>query len=157
MPASYEVIYRVLGTIVGIGLGIASAVLEAVLTPLHIGSARSPLAVVLALVGNAAIVWFAYVVTRHVGLALLPGLAWLIVIFMALSKTSEGDLVITGTWVGGLTFVLGCLGWAGAGYFLIMRRAVIGRATQTPGTLPQPSIKAPVKKVSAKKTSAKRH
>lgn len=116
------IVMRVLGVLVGLGLGAASAVAEAVMTPLYIGSVRSPVAAILALLGNAAIVYFTYVVTRHAGLALLSGVAWLAVMVLALTKTSEGDLIVTGTWVGGLTFLLGCVGWAGAGYYLILRR-----------------------------------
>jgi hypothetical protein len=118
--------FRVVGTLVGVGLGAITALLEAVLTPLYIGSFRSPLAALLALVGNVAIVWFTYVVTRNVGLALLPGAAWLIVMYLAITPRSEGDLIVTGTWVGGLTFLLGSLGWAGAGYYLITHRGKIG-------------------------------
>lgn len=133
MPASRDLVFRILGVIVGVALGAVTAVLAAVLTPLYIGSVRSPLAVIVALVGNAAITYFTYVVVRHAGLALLPGVAWLVVMFLALTKTSEGDLIVTGTWVGGLTFLCGCIGWAGTGYFLIVRRAAIGRARSVPG------------------------
>ncbi len=117
---------RVLGVVVGIGLGAASAIAEAVMTPLYIGSARSPVAAILALLGSAALVYFTYAVTRHAGLALLPGAAWLAVMILALTPTGEGDLIVTGTWVGGATFLLGCVGWAGAGYHLILRRGTPG-------------------------------
>lgn len=141
LPALRETIFRVLGTLAGVGLGIMGAIWEAVLTPLHIGSIRSPAAVIAAVLGNAAIVFFTYFVTRRLGLALLPGAAWLIVMFLATYKTSEGDLIVTGTWVGALTFFLGCLGWAASGYTLIIFRAASGRAK--PNRLLSPSTMSP--------------
>ncbi len=83
-----------------------------------------PVALLAAVVGNAAIVWFTYRVTRHVGLALLPGLAWLIVMGVAGTTTSDGDLILTGNnWVGLATIATGSLAWAGTGYWLIVKRA----------------------------------
>ena len=43
---------------------------------------------------------------------------------IASTKTSEGDLIITGTWVGLLTLLLGSVGWAGAGYLAVLRRPI---------------------------------
>jgi hypothetical protein len=134
LPALPDAVFRVLGVIVGVALGVMTSLWAAVLTPLYIGSVRSPLAVIVALVSNVAIVYFTYVVTRHRGLALLPGVAWVIVMFLALTKTSGGDLIVTGTWVGGLTFLCGCFGWAASGYYLIMRRGPIDRS-KTDGPL----------------------
>ena len=91
LPASRDLIFRILGVIVGVALGAVTAVWAAVLTPLYLGSFRSPLAVIAALDGNAAITHFTYVVVRHAGLALLPGAAWLVVMFLALTRTSKPD------------------------------------------------------------------
>jgi hypothetical protein len=124
-PDRFDLLYRIAGLIVGVLLAIATGVAEAVLTPTYIGSVRSPLAPILALVGNAGIVWFVWTVARRAGLALIPGAVWFVVMIIASSKTSEGDLIITGTWVGLLTLLLGSLGWAGAGYVTILRRATI--------------------------------
>lgn len=118
----WDLFYRIAGTVVGVLLGIATGVAEAVMTPLYIGSVRSPAAPLLALVGNAALVWFTWTVTRRAGLSLIPGAAWFIVMIIATSKTSEGDLVVTGTWVGLLTLLLGSVGWAVAGYLAVLRR-----------------------------------
>ena len=128
LPASRsDLAYRVGGTLVGVLLGVITAIWEALLTPLTFpGSTtvRMPVALVAAVVGNAAIVWFTYRVTRHVGLALLPGLAWLIVMGVAGTTTSDGDLILTGNnWVGLATIATGALAWAGTGYWLIIKRA----------------------------------
>lgn len=107
-------------------LGVATAVWEAVLSPMyvHIGHAyiRAPLAVVLAVIGNLGLVWFTHTVTGRIGLSLLPGVAWFIIMVAAAGRTSEGDLILTGdNWVGLLTILCGSLAWALAAYRLILR------------------------------------
>jgi hypothetical protein len=148
-----EIVLRVLGLIVGVALAIAASIWTAVLTPLYIASMRSPLAVIVALVGTSALTYGTWVVTRRVGLSLLPGLAWVVVMFFALTKTSEGDLIVTGTWVGGLTFLCGCLGWAGTGYYLIMVRRLPARRA-TPTGPPAPPSGAPRSTVPARPAKA---
>jgi hypothetical protein len=118
--------YQIGGVLVGIALGAVTALWEAVLTPLYViigGTVvRLPVAALLAIITNAGLVWFTRKVTGRTGLALLPGVAWLIVIGGAGTQTSDGDLIITGNnWVGIVTILLGSLAWAGAGYFAITR------------------------------------
>lgn len=125
-PAWTEPAYRIAGTAVGAALGAVTGVWEVVLTPMyaHVGgvSFRLPLAAVLAVAGNAGLVWFTRMVTGRLGLALVPGLAWFVVILAGATKTGEGDLLITGdNWVGLLTILLGSLAWAAAAYVAITR------------------------------------
>lgn len=116
---------RIGGTLVGVALGFVTAVYEVYLIPLRItsaGHARVPVAVLIAIVANAALVWFTHAVTRRVGPALLPGLAWLLVMLVAGNQTAEGDLLITGdNWVGIATILCGAVAWAVAGYMVILR------------------------------------
>jgi hypothetical protein len=119
-------VLRVGGVLVGAGLALASAIWETVLSPLHahIGgvSFRLPLAVVLAVAGNVAILLFTYYVTGRMGLALLPAVVWIAVIVMAGRRTGEGDLLITGNnWVGVLLVLFGSVSWAVAAYWLAIR------------------------------------
>lgn len=124
LPVS-EYVYRIGGTAVGIALAAVTAVWEAVLTPLYavIGGhvIRLPVAPVMAIVVNVGIVWFTIRVTGKVGPALLPGLAWILVMFAAGDLTSDGDLIVEGTWVGLSTIFLGALAWAGGAYIAINR------------------------------------
>jgi hypothetical protein len=128
LPGWTERVLRIAGVLVGAGLALVSAVWEAVLSPMyaHIGHAtfRLPLAVVLAVVGNVTILLFTFYVTGRMAFALLPAVVWIAVIVMAGRRTSEGDLLITGTnWVGVLLVLLGSVSWAVAAYWLATRRA----------------------------------
>lgn len=110
---------------VGVALGCATGIWEAVLTPLYlrVGDTwvRLPLATLLAIVGNIALVWFTWTVTHKVALALLPGAAWFAMMLVAAARTAEGDLIITGdNWVGLATIAFGSLAWAFAAYRLIL-------------------------------------
>jgi len=133
LPAFPELGWRIVGTVVGVALGIATAVWEAVLTPWYtiIGGhvVRVPAAPLLAVVCNIGLVWFTRKVTGRTGPALLPGLAWLGVMVAAGDLTSDGDLLVEGTWVGLSTILLGAVAWAVAGYMAILRPA---RATPVP-------------------------
>jgi hypothetical protein len=136
LPAWTEPAYKIAGTVVGVGLGAMSAIWEVMVSPMHvtIGGAivRVPLATLLAIAGNVGLVWFMRTVTGMLSLAVLPGLAWFAVMFAASTKTSEGDLLITGdNWVGVATILLGAVAWAAAAYLLMFRHQRAG--TDGPG------------------------
>jgi hypothetical protein len=112
---------RVAGTAVGVLLGFATGVWEVFLSPLYAGRVPLPVAPVLAIVTNLALVWFTYFVTGRKGLALLPGVAWFAVMLVGANPTAEGDVPIPGTdWMGLLALLLGVLAWAVAAYRLIL-------------------------------------
>jgi len=127
LPGWTEPAYKIVGTVVGLGLGIMSALWEVMVSPMHVTIGGTivpvPLATLLAIVGNIGLVWFMRTVTGRLPLAVLPGVAWFAVMFAASTKTSEGDLLITGdNWVGVTTILLGSVAWAGAAYLLMSRR-----------------------------------
>src|SRR5215475_3755812 len=122
-----DLAYRVAGTIVALFLAAITAFYEALLTPLHVTSGSSvirlPVAPLVAIVVNIGLFWFGRTVTGRTGLALLPAIAWFIVIFVAGNRTPEGDLLIAGNnWVGVLTILLGALAWAVGAYASMFRR-----------------------------------
>lgn len=103
--------------------GLVTAVIEAFLTPLRIGTTRAPFSILLAVVGNVLLVWFTYRATSHKGAAVLPGLVWFAIMIIAAARTTEGDLLLTGNnWVGVATIFAGTIGFAGALYRLILPR-----------------------------------
>lgn len=118
------------GALVAVALGAVSSVWEAFLTPLsyqwvsggHAHSVRLPVAVVLAVAGNAALVWFTRTVTGKTIVVMAPFVAWVVPMLLAASKTDEGDLVMTGNnWVGPVTILAGAGTFAVAAYWLTIR------------------------------------
>lgn len=118
------------GALVAVALGAVSSVWEAFLTPLsyqwvsggHAHSVRLPVALVLAVAGNAALVWFTRAVTGRTIVVLAPFLAWVVPMLIAGGRTREGDLVITGNnWVGLVTIFAGATTFAAAAYWLTIR------------------------------------
>lgn len=109
----------VAGAIVATGLGAVLGLFEAFLTPLRLPhSTYLPVALLLAIIGNPALSWFAAEVTGKRFAAILPAGAWCAVWFIAATKTREGDLIITGNnWVGLVTLLAGPIAFA-LGIFL---------------------------------------
>lgn len=120
----------VVGLVIATLLAGVSAIWEAFLTPLMAtwtsgGQAhfvRLPVALLCALVGNAALAWFAYSVTGKMLAIAAPFLAWTAPIIMAAGRTKEGDLILTSNnWVGISTMLVGALTYAVVVYWLTIR------------------------------------
>lgn len=123
-PTWLDPAWRVAGLVVAIGLGFTLGLIGAFLAPLRVGGVYLPVSVVLALVGNPALVWFAYVTTGRRLAGLLPALAWCLVWFAAAAQTPEHDLLVaSNNWVGLTTLVAGPVAFGGALYVLILRPA----------------------------------
>jgi hypothetical protein len=106
------------GVVAGYG-GLITGLIEIAYAPLHLGRWPVPISIPLAIILNALLVWFGYRVTRHRGVALLPGVVWFALIMVASVRTTEGDLVLINDWVSLGTIFGGTLGWGIAGYRLI--------------------------------------
>jgi hypothetical protein len=117
-----EAALRAGGLVVFTLLAAVSAVWEAFLTPLYWHHVRVPLALVLAVLGNAALAWATYELTRRGSAVLLPAFAWVVPMFVAADRTTEGDLVLTSNnWVGLATLFTGALAFGITAYWLIVR------------------------------------
>jgi hypothetical protein len=111
-------------------LAAVSAVWEAFLTPLawtwtsggQAHFVRLPVALVCAVVGNAALAWFTQALTGKVLAVLAPFAVWVVLMVVAAGRTSEGDLVLTSNnWVALGTMFAGALTFAVAAYWLAVR------------------------------------
>jgi hypothetical protein len=126
-PPWLDAAARVLGFVTALLLAALSAAFEAFLAPLYLGSTRSPVSLVAAVVGNLALVYFTYVVTGRRLAVVGPVLVWVAVMVAAASRTSEGDLVLTdNNWVGIGTMLAGSVAFALAGYRLVLTGARAG-------------------------------
>jgi hypothetical protein len=109
-----DVALRIAGLVVATGLGAVSGLIEAFLAPLRFGSfGFVPVSLVLAVITNPALAWFAYAATGRRSVALFPAAAWCTVWFLGATKTAEGDLLITDdNWVGVSTLLSGPIAFA---------------------------------------------
>jgi hypothetical protein len=117
-----ELVVRVAATVVATWAGLLLAVLGVFLTPYRVGGALVPVSWVIAVGGNAALIWFGWAMTRHRLLAMLPGAGWIAVALIASSATGEGDIPLAGnSWVALVFLIIGSMTVAVAGYRLILR------------------------------------
>jgi len=121
VPRWLDLTGRILGFVIALLLAAVSAAYEAFLSPLSWGSTRLPVSLLAAVVGNIALVYFTYVVTGRRLATVGPALVWVVVMLVAASRSSEGDLVLTeNNWVGIGTMLVGSIAFAVAGYRLIL-------------------------------------
>jgi hypothetical protein len=134
------------GVVVAILAAVVSGVLEIFLTPLRagdvvtiwrgdaIGSGGGPpigLAILLAVVVNYAIGWFAVSTTGKRWALAPPWALWtLMMLFAAGVRTAEGDYLISGDdWVALVMILVGSLSFAVYSYRMILRRIPRGPAS----------------------------
>lgn len=99
---------RLAGLAVACLAGLLVALIGAFLTPYRIGSILIPVSLLLVIAGLTVVTRFAHAVTDHVGLSLLPGLAWLALSLVLSNRTTEGDLVLISTnWVATVYLLVG--------------------------------------------------
>jgi hypothetical protein len=123
-PGRGDIALRVLGGLVAIAGALVTAVIEVFLAPLRVGTVRLPVSLLLAVVGNLALVWFTHQATGRRGAVVLPALVWMAVMIPAAGRTDEGDLLLTGdNWVGLVTIFGGVVAFAVGAYRLIMPNA----------------------------------
>lgn len=120
MTSAVDLALRVLGALVAFALAVTTALWEAFLTPLHVDRFRLPIAPVLAIVTNVALVWFTHRVTGSKLVALLPGVAWMGLMIVASGRTTEGDLVLAANnWVALATLLTGVAAYVYGAYRMI--------------------------------------
>jgi hypothetical protein len=97
------------------------ALVEVLWLPLRAGSVPLPVSVVAAVVGNPLLVVLAHRLSGSRLVAVLPAVAWLLVVVRASIPTAEGDLLLVGSGtLGVLTLVFLGLG-------LVAAAAAVGR------------------------------
>jgi hypothetical protein len=103
---------RVAGGVLVSLVSVWLAFLECFLVPLRAGTVVIPVAVVLALAGNAVLPRLAVAAAGRKAAALLPPVLWLAVVFVFAAPRPEGDLIVPGTWSGLAFLFLGAIGAA---------------------------------------------
>lgn len=133
MTAAATLALRVAGALVALAGAVLTAAVEAFYTPLYAGGVRLPVTVVLAVLTNVVLVWFAYAATGSEFFALVPGLVWMGLMVLAADRTSEGDIVLHDL-LGLVTIFAGVAAYAFAAYSIVVHRLIIpGRLRPVPG------------------------
>jgi hypothetical protein len=116
-------------------IGVLAALLEVFLLPLYVGSVIVPLSIVLAVVGNVAGPWLSRSLVGSTTGAVLPFLAWvLVVLVLAMLPRPEGDVIVPGAGSVELVFWGTLIGGTVAGLITIVV------TTPTP---PAPAVDGP--------------
>jgi len=139
--AGWETVIRVAGLVIAIVASVVTGFFELILTTLRagdlatvwrgdsIGSGGGPVlgvSVLLAVVLNWAIAWFAVTTTRRKWAIGPPWALWtLIMLFAAGVRTREGDYLLGGSdWVALVMILAGSLSYAVYSYRLILKRTL---------------------------------
>ncbi|BCJ60372.1 hypothetical protein [Micromonospora endophytica] len=118
---------RMVGGLIAVVAGAVTAVLELLLAPLRVGGYPIGAAVLVAVLANAALSWFAVEAVGRRWAVALPAVPWVVIMVAAADRTAEGDVLLIGNWVG-LTLVV-----AGAMTFAVVAfRSIV--APPSPGT-----------------------
>jgi len=113
----------VAGLLVATLLALALGTVEAFLAPLRVSGWRVPVSLVLAVVTNPLLVWFAFVTTGKRFAGLLPAGAWIAIWILSSARTTEGDLLLTDdNWVGLVTLFVGPVVFAVSIYMSVLRQ-----------------------------------
>lgn len=111
---------RVSGGVLAVAGGALSAVLELLLAPLRVGGHLIGVTVLVAVGLNVALSWFALTTVGRRWAVALPAVPWFFLVAVAGIRTSEGDVLLAGTWVDLLLVVAGAMTFAVLGFRQIL-------------------------------------
>ena len=116
-----DLMLRIGGGAVAVLAGVITAVTEVFLSPLRVEGQLVGASVLLAIAGNVGLALFAYWTVGTKWAIGLPAVAWFMVLLVSGSKTTEGDLLLSGdNWVGLATIFGGSMAFALVAYRLIL-------------------------------------
>lgn len=119
---------RIAGGAVAVLAALVTGVLELLLAYLRVGGVLIGLAVPVTVVANILLARFAVAAVGRRWALALPALAWFLLMVVAASPTEEGDLLLTGSWVGLLMLVGGSITFAVVAFRMIMQGPRVPRS-----------------------------
>ena len=119
---------RTTGGVVAVVAALVTGVLELLLAYLRIGGVLIGVAVPLTLVANYLLARFAVAAVGRRWAIALPALTWFLLMVVAASPTEEGDLLLTGSWVGLLMLIGGSVTFAVVAFRMIMQGPRVPRS-----------------------------
>jgi uncharacterized membrane protein len=122
-----DLIIRVAGWVISIVAVVLSGVLELFFTPLRAFGFPIGVSILMALVANPAIAWFAVTTTGRRSAVAPPWIIWTIMMLFATGyRTAEGDYLVSGNdWVALVMILVGSLAFAVYSYRMILTRRPI--------------------------------
>ncbi|HEX5598155.1 MAG TPA: hypothetical protein VFX61_19390 [Micromonosporaceae bacterium] len=118
--ATNDLALRWAGGVVAVVAAVMTAILELLWSPLRVGGELIGLSVVLAVVANVVLAWFARQAVGHAGAVALPAVAWFLMMMVAATRTREGDILLLGNWVGGAMIIAGSVAFAAMAFRMIL-------------------------------------
>ncbi|WFE26809.1 hypothetical protein O7623_26620 [Solwaraspora sp. WMMD791] len=104
---------RAVGGAVAVVAAVLTAVLELQFATVRLGGHLVGLSVLLAVVGNVLVSWFAIRAVGARWAVAVPAAAWFAVMVLAAGGTTEGDILLAGdNWVGFATIFAGAIAYA---------------------------------------------
>ncbi|NBE80652.1 hypothetical protein [Micromonospora rubida] len=112
-----DVALRVVGGLVAVLGAVVTGLLELLLSTARVGGQLIGVSVLVAVVANIALGWFAYAAVGRRWAVVLPATPWFVLMGAAAVRTSEGDLLLAGdNWVGLAMIVVGAMTFAVMGF-----------------------------------------
>lgn len=112
---------RVLAGLIVTVAAVLSAALELILATVRVGGHLVGISVLLAVVANTALAWFAHRAVGTGWAVAIPAVIWFGLMVVAAGGTAEGDILLAGNnWVGLGMIVAGSMAFAVMGFRLIL-------------------------------------
>ncbi|WP_329111503.1 hypothetical protein OG792_29280 [Micromonospora sp. NBC_01699] len=130
---------RIAGGAVAVVAAVVTATLELLLSMLRVGGHLIGVSVLVAVLANLFLSWFAYRTVGRRWAVALPAVPWFGLMVVASGKTSEGDILLAGdNWVGIVMIFAGSMAFAVMAFRLMLAPRP-GTYPRRPGPLPPPS------------------
>jgi hypothetical protein len=121
LVAALDVALRVLGGLIAVAGAVVTATLELLFSTVRVGGYLIGVSVVLAVLANLALGWFAYRAVGRKAAVALPAITWFGLLVVAAGGTAEGDILLAGNnWAGIAMIIAGSMAFAVVGFRLIV-------------------------------------
>ncbi|WP_091654314.1 hypothetical protein [Micromonospora pallida] len=121
LARTFDLALRVVGGALAVFGGVLTAVVELVLAGVRVAGQLIGVSVLVAIVANVALGWFAHATVGRRWAVVLPALPWFAMMVVAAGRTDEGDVLLSGdNWVGLAMIVAGAMTFAVLGFRLML-------------------------------------
>jgi hypothetical protein len=113
LAPGFDLALRVVGGVLSVVAAVLTAGLELIFASLRMGGHLVGVSVLIAVLANVALSWFAFRTVGYGWAVVLPSVTWFALMVVAAGGTAEGDILLTGdSWVGLAMIVAGSMAFA---------------------------------------------